>query len=111
MVNLDMWADDLGPHGVELTFSDDHATIALSGAVDVGTGSALLDAATSAVARYRQVEISLHRATAIDDSGLLSLLKVKRFADAHRARVALVGGTGAVAEALVASGIGSQFGF
>lgn len=101
-----MWADDLSPFGVTLTFGDDRATIALDGDVGVATGAALIDAATSAVARFDRVDIALHGATGIDESGMRSLVKVLRFAEAHRARVMIVGGTGVVAEALLSSGIG-----
>lgn len=86
-----MWADDLGRFGVVLTFHDDCARIALSGPVDVACGAALIDAATSAVARYKFVELDLSAVAAIDDVGVRALVKVKRFADAYDALVAVIG--------------------
>lgn len=86
-----MWSEDLGPFGVELTFHPDCARIALSGPVDVACGAALVDAATSAVARYKFVEIDLAAVTAIDEVGVRALVKVKRFADAHDALLSVVG--------------------
>ncbi len=64
-----MWADDLAPHGVELRFERDHAHISLLGQVDLATGVALVDAATSAVARYERVELDLSGVTWIGDAG------------------------------------------
>lgn len=85
-----MWADDLGPYGVVLTFERDCARIALAGDVDVATGSALIDAMTSAVARYKFVELDLGDVSAMDEIGARALVKAKRFADAHDALLAVV---------------------
>lgn len=105
-----MWEGDLSPFGVRLVFEGERAVISLVGEVDVATGVALVDAATSAVARYRFVDIDLGAATAIDDAGLRSLLKVQRFADAHGALVSVVGAAGPVAERVSEHFRNSMFG-
>lgn len=106
-----MWADDLAPHGVELRFERDHAHISLLGQVDLATGVALVDAATSAVARYERVELDLSGVTWIGDAGLRSLVKVRRFCDAHDARVAVVAASSVAAEALSESDAGAALGW
>lgn len=105
-----MWASDLAPHGVELRFGDAGAVIALDGQVDVETGLALIDAATSAVARYPAVELDLGRVTAIDEPGLRSLVKVQRFADAYGVAVTVVRPSPAVEAALAEAGLTGQLG-
>jgi anti-anti-sigma factor len=105
-----MWESDLAPFGVELTFGDEGARIALSGQVDVATGAALVDAATSAVARYPLVQIDLGAVTSIDSNGLRALVKVKRFADAYGVLLAVTDVGGAVEDALVTSGVGVELG-
>lgn len=110
MAGAVMWAGDLGPYGVTLTFGDDAARIALSGQVDVATGSALIDAATSAVARYAVVEMDLSGVTFIDSIGLRALLKVKRFADAYDTTVAFVAVSSPVRATIGLAGLADQFG-
>jgi len=106
-----MWESDLAPHGVQLEFDDDRATIRLSGDVDVATGSALMDAATSAVARFRLVDIDLGGVTAMGEHGLRSLVKVRRFADAYRSVVAVVAASPTAADALREAGLVEILGF
>ena len=85
-----MWESDLSPHGVTLTFGAVSARIALEGSVDVATGVALVDAATSAVSRFRFLDLDLAAVTSIDGPGVRSLIKIKRFADAYGAIVSVV---------------------
>lgn len=106
-----MWEGDLSPHGVTLTFGAFAARIALVGAVDVATGGALVDAATSAVARFKFLDLDLAGVTAIDDPGLRSLIKVKRFADAYGALVSVVEASPVARAALASSGLGAQLGW
>ena len=106
-----MWESDLGPHGVSLTFEPDRARIALRGQVDVATGSALVDAATSAVARYRCVDLDLASVTSIDELGMRSLVKVKRFADAYQTAISVVAASDVVSAALAEAGLSMQLGF
>jgi anti-anti-sigma factor len=105
-----MWADDLVPYGVTLTFGIGRARIALAGEFDVATGAALVDATTSAVARYALVEIDLRDVTFLDSHGCRALLKVKRFADAYDSKISVVGVSEQARETIEFAGIGPQLG-
>jgi ABC-type transporter Mla MlaB component len=100
-----MWESDLSPYGVELIFEDDRARILLRGEVGIATGVALVDAATSSIARFRVLEIDLRAVTAMDEVGARALIKVQRFADAHDSMVEIAGASGGVAEMLLATGV------
>ena len=106
-----MWESDLSPHGVTLTFGAVSARIALEGSVDVATGVALVDAATSAVSRFRFLDLDLAAVTSIDGPGVRSLIKIKRFADAYGAIVSVVEASPVAGEALVASGLDADLGW
>jgi len=102
-----MWEQDLAPFGVALHFDEDRARISLRGEVDVATGAALVDAATSAVARYRFVEIDLAEATSLSEPGVRALVKVTRFAEAYGSLLGFTGATGSVADDLAGAGLRS----
>jgi len=104
-----MWADDLVPFGVRLSFEGDRAFIALSGDFDVATGSAFVDAMTSAVARYEVIDLDLGDVSFIDSAGIRSLIKARRFADAYGSRIVCSTTAERVTELLAISGCADLF--
>lgn len=104
------WANDLVPFGVTLTFGENSARIALSGEFDVATGSALVDAATSAVARYKFVDLDFGGVSFIDSCGVRAVIKVKRFADAYGALLAVSGVDTKVREVFEIAGVAEVLG-